>query len=310
MNTKALIFIAVLATSSLLQAEPLDQREVGADAQWLLHIDLDALRQGRSSNFLVNQWIQTKPVQRHLARIREAVGLDVSKELHGITLYGEKLLPERGVLVVRASVDQSRLTAFLDQQPDFAEQKVNGREILSWTERRAGEKHTVFGAMWGDKGMVFSRNIDDLSAALAVFDGEVTNLAESESPLKGPSPDGAVLVVRACGLSEAKLPLKSPILRLSEMLALAAGEDEGGTAFVEIRLTAASEEYVSEFHDVAVGLVALARLMRNDDEDVLKLLDAVTIRTEGRTVSARWSGQLIDVIKAVGNERLRKHNTN
>ena len=310
MSIRTLIFMAVLASSPVLQAKPLDERQVAADARWLLHVDLDALRESGASAFLVTQWLQARPIQNHLDGIREAIGLDVTKDLHGITLYGEKLVPDRGAVVARASLDPSRVMAFLARQSDYEKQEIGGHEVLSWVERRGGEKHTVFGAMLGPEGMVFSRDVDDLAAALAVLDGKAASLADSESPLKGPAPVGAVVLVRACGLSEAQLPLKSPILRLSEILSLAAGEEVDGAAFVEVRLTAASEKHVAEFHDVAVGLVALARLMRDNDEDVLRLLDAVAIRTEDRTVVARWSGQWIDVIKAVGNEHFRKHTMN
>lgn len=308
MNTRPLIFFAILVSSAVLRAEPLDQRKIAADAKWLVHVDLDAIRDSQSAKHLVGAWLQTEPARSHLVGVREAIGLDMVNDLRDITIYGHELVPDRGVLAVHAPIDRSRLMAFLARQPNYAQQKDDGREVLTWTERRGGQKHTVFATMQGEEGMVFSRNAADLAAAVAVLDGKAASLAEGESPLKGTAPNGSVLLVRASGLSEAKLALKSPILRLSETLSLTAGE-EGGTAFVEARLTAASAEHVPQFHDVATGLVALARLMRDNDDDVLKLLDAITISTDDRTISARWSGQLVDVIKAVGNGRFRNQTT-
>jgi hypothetical protein len=308
MNIKSLMLLAILVWPVVLRAEPLDQRKIAADSKWLVHVDLDAIRDSQSAKHLVGAWLQTEPVRSHLVGVREAIGLDLVNDLRDVTIYGHEFVPDRGVLVVHAPIDRSRLMAFLARQPNYAQRKDDGREVLTWTERRGGQKHTVFASMRGKDGMVFSRNAADLAAATALLDGESASLAEAESPLKGTVPNGSVLLVRASGLSEAKLALKSPILRLSETVSLTAGED-GGTAFVDARLTAASAEHVPQFHDVATGLVALARLMRDDDDDVLKLLDAITIRTDDRTISARWSGQLIDVIKAVGNGRFRKQTT-
>ena len=304
MNTKPLVFLAILATCAVLQAGPLEQRHIAADAKWLVHLDLDAIRTSQSAKFLVGAWLQTEPARSHLAGIRTAIGLDLVNDLHSITLYGDELVPDRGVLAVRASLNRPRVMAFLARQPDFARKKHDGYELLSWTERRGGQKHTVFGAMHGEEAIAFSRDAGDLAAALAVLDGKAAHLADSNSLLRGQAPEGAVLLVRASGLSEAKVALQSPILRLSETIDLTAGE-EAGAAFVEVRLTAESAEHVPHFRDVATGLVALARLMRANDDDVLKLLDAVTISTNDRTVSARWSGQLADIFKAAANERFR-----
>ncbi len=304
MITKLLLFLAVLASSTVLRAGPLEQRQIAADAKWLVHLDIDAVRSSQSAKVLVGAWLQTEPVRSHLAGIRKAIGLDLVNDLHSITLYGHELVPDRGVLVVRASLNKPRVMAFLARQPNFAQKKHDGYEVLSWTERRGGQKHTVFGTMHGEDRIVFSRDVGDLAAALAVLDGNAAHLVDSDSPLQGQTPDGTVLLVRASGLSEAKVALKSPILRLSETIDLTAGE-EAGTAFVELRLTAESAEHVPHFRDVATGLVALARLMRANNDDVLKLLDAVTISTSDRTVSARWSGQLADIFKAAANERFR-----
>ncbi len=308
MNIKLLTFVGILAFGAALRAEPLDRRQIAADAKWLMHVDLDALRDGPSAKVLVAAWLQTEPARSYRAGIREALGLDVARDLRSATLYGQELVPDRGVLMVRAAWDKPRLMAFLARQPDYAEEHRDGREVLTWTDRRDGQRQTVFAAIHGKESVLFSRNGGDLAAALAVLDGKAGSLAEAESSLARPPPDGTVLLARASGLSEAKLALKSPILLLSENFSLTAGE-AANEAFVEVQLTAASAEHVSHFRDVATGLVALARLMRANDPDVLKLLDAVTISTDDRSVLARWSGQLADVLTAAGNEKLH-HPTN
>ncbi len=304
MNTKSLVFLCVSAFGAVAMAEPLDQRQVAADAQWLVHVDLDTLRESPSARGLVAVWLQTEPARGQLVRVREAIGLDVVRDLYSVTVYGKQLVPDRGVLIVRAAWDQPRLMAFLARQTAYAEKQQDGRSVLTWTERRAGRQHTVYAAFHGEEHLLFSRDEGDLAAALNVLEGRAESLAESESVLARAAPEGTVLLVRASGLSDAKLALKSPILRLSETLSLNAGETTEG-AFVEIELTAGSAEHVPHFRDVAEGLVALARLMRANDDDVLKLLDAITIRTDDRTVSARWTGPLVDVLKAAGNEKLR-----
>ncbi len=296
-KTKLLVFLGVLVVGAVLRAEPLDERRIGADAKWLVHADFDALRSRHSAHLLVTAWLRVEPARSHLAGLREAIGLDAARDLRSVTLYGQQLVPDRGVLIVRAPWDHARLRAFLARQPHFAEKEIDGRNVFTWSERRDGHRHTVWAAREEQETILVSRDRGDLLGALAVLDGRAGSLAESESPLAGLAPDGTVLLVRATGLAEAELGLKSPILRLSDTWALTAGETPEGV-FVEAQLTAASADDVPHFRDVATGLVALARLMRADDRDVLKLLDAVTISTHDRTVTVRWTGQLADVLKA------------
>ena len=301
MKTKLFVFFGVLMVGAVLRAEPLDERHIGADAKWLVHVDFDALRSGHSAHLVVTAWLRAEPARSHLAGLREAIGLDAARDLRSVTLYGQQLVPDRGVLIVRAPWDHPRLRAFLARQPDFAEKDIDGRNLFTWTERREGRRHTVWAASAGQETILVSRERGDLLGARAVLEGRAGSLAESESPLAGPAPEGTVLLVRATGLAEAELGLKSPILRLSETLSLTAGETSEGV-FVEAQLTAASADDVPHFRDVAAGLVALARLMRADDRDVVKLLDAVTISTDDRTITVRWAGQLADVLKAADNQ--------
>ncbi len=300
MKTQLLVFLAILAVGTGLRAGPLDEQIVAAEAQWLVHVDLDSLREAPQSRGLVAIWMQAEPARSHLAAVREALGLDPVGDLRSMTLYGKELVPDRGVLIVRAAWDKPRLAAFLARQPDYAEKKQDGRSVFTWTERRGGQRQTVFAAFHGEEYALISSDAADLTAALEVLDGRAGGLAGSGSALAGSAPEGTILLVRAGGLSEAKLALKSPILLLSETLSLTAGETADG-AFAEVRLTAASADHVPHFRDVAAGLVALARLMRAGDDDVLKLLDAVTISTDDRTISARWTGPLIDVIQALNH---------
>ncbi len=308
MNTKSLAFLAVIAYGASLWAEPLDERHIAADAKWLVHADLDALRSTPSAERLATTWLHSQPARLHLAGLRAAVGFDVKRDLRDATLYGREIAPDRGVLIVRASLDRPRVTAFMARQPGYAKTGHGSREIHTWTDRRGGRSGPIFAAFHEPDMLLISRDADDLAGALAVLDGQVPSLADGESALRGPVPSGAVLLVRAGELSRANLALKSPILRLSDTLNLALGETSDG-AFVEMHLNATSEKHVSHFYEIATGLIALARLMRADDNDFLQLLDSVTLSTEGRTVSARWSGQLADVLRVIGREQERKQAT-
>ena len=60
-------------------------------------------------------------------------------------------------------------------------------------------------------------------------------------PLAAETPKGAILVARAEGLGDAKLPCRSPLVKQSDMLSLVAGEYEE-TSFLSSRLVTKTPE--------------------------------------------------------------------
>jgi hypothetical protein len=306
MNTKCWLCVLIVSLSSAVRAETLDERKIGANATWVVHVDIDRLRACESFRLYAMPWLESESVHQRVQRVREMVGLDPTQDLHSVTFYGDELVRGAGAMIVRLSVGQIRLRQFLADQPDYAAEDRDGHELLSWSHRRKGGTQRVFAAFYGSETLVFSMDVGELLATLQVLEGEKPNLSQSESSLRGSWHDAAVLTIRARDLSKAKLPLKSPILRGSELVAVTVGEDEG-TAFIETQLIVMSEQQVADFRDVAIGLISLARLRNSDNEQLLAQLENVELATSDRTLTARWSGKVTDVIELLGKARIRKH---
>ena len=68
-----LAMAAVLGFAGVLRAEPLDLKQVGADAKWAVHVDFDA---ARASTVLQNAMQlpamkSIRTIEEHLAKFRE-----------------------------------------------------------------------------------------------------------------------------------------------------------------------------------------------------------------------------------------------
>jgi len=304
MRMSAAAVALVLVGCGMLAAEPLDETLLGADAKWIAHVDFDALRASATVQTLAKPWLESKGVRRALAKIRDGIGLDLVEDLHGITSCGPRPKEGRGAALIAADIDRKRLEAFLAMQPDYATTRYEDYKVHSWTHHDQRGDATMHGCFPKTGLLVCGPNLGDLKAALDVLGGRRPNLAAGDSSLRGSAPAGTVLDLRAAGLAKAELPLKSPIIRLSELLRIALGE-HNGTAFVEAKLVACSEENVRNIRDVVVGAVAFARLYYNDNEDALKILDAIHVTVEGPVVMLSWRGQAADVALGIGRQIIK-----
>ena len=234
------ILLAALAMATGLVsaacAGSLDGKTVPADAKWLVHIDVDAFKQGEVSRTIDSLWRQVPLAVQRLKILSKTIGMDPTEDLHGITIYGGDYAQPEAVVIVRAEVQQQRLMEFLKTRPDFRTvplpAKGSGsqaqRELVHWTEKKGKQDEHTVTACWHRPGVfVFGRNPDEVKKALEVLDGTSPGLADNQAMLAAETPPSTVVEVRAAGLADVQLPFKSPLVRKSRFLLVALGEREG-----------------------------------------------------------------------------------
>ena len=309
MRARLLAAAIVLATAPSLGAGTFDPRQVAADAQWVVHVDVDLLRASQAAERFIGPWLASERVQRELAKLRQAIGTDPTRDLHAVTFCGDRLRPNRGAMIVHADVQPGPLVAFLATQPDYRTGNHRTHTIYTWTGRRRGHEHTVNACLFDSSLVVSARERGDLEKALDVLDGKAANLAGSGSPLLAEAPAAAVVQIRAHRLAEASLPFKSPLVHQTELLNIDLGEDHG-EAFFHGRVVARSEQSAADIRRVVEGLIAMFRLVHDSDKDAKTVLAAVELNVEQRTVEVRWRGQVEDLIRIIRTQWVNKHGGN
>ena len=81
----------VLGLAAAANAAPLDPKQVPAEAKWLMHVDVDAMRQATVVQKAWKKGLEMhKEAQQHLDKLKTAIGMDICKDLHGVTAYGRR----------------------------------------------------------------------------------------------------------------------------------------------------------------------------------------------------------------------------
>jgi hypothetical protein len=285
--------VSIVSASILLAcelpafADPPNFAQSPANAVWIVHADFDALRNSKVYQKIVAgapHWKllpRWKTVAEHLAKVNGQLGMDLAKDLHGMTLFGPRLSEHKAMLVMRADWDLQTFRHKLALAKDHSISTVGKYEVQHFTRTEGGKARSVSGACWKPGTFVFCRTSEEVLSGLELLDGRQPALA-SGSPLAADVPSGTILMARMIEVGDSQ-PVESPLLKQTEQIDVACGENSGD-CFIRGKLLAKTTEAAQQGKKVADGFLALARLQAASDGEALKLLDRLQIGLDGRTL--------------------------
>jgi hypothetical protein len=215
--------VLVVACAAAAWAGPVQLEEVPADAKWLAHVDVDAMRSSAVIEKFFEECVEGQKPGKLLDKMAEQCGMDPRKELHGVTLYGTKIAKGQCVVIVRAEMDKDRLLEKAENCPDHRREKYRDHEIHIWTHKQGGRHLNPAGAFHKAGVLVLGSGPELLRSALDVFDGRAANLQGGDSPLATEIPNGTMFLARATGIRQSEAGEKSAICSQLDRLDYAEG---------------------------------------------------------------------------------------
>ena len=276
----------VLGWGALAQAAPLELKQVCAGAKWVMHLDVDAIRASSVVQKGYDKCMEMhKEAAQHLDTVRDMIGMDLRTDLHGITCYGPQVGKRKGVLIVLADMNQQLLVDKAKLGPDHMVTKYEAYELHSWTHKKGEKQHHATGAFFTPKVLVFGGSVEEVKAALDVLSGKSPCLAGKSSALDGDIAPGTTFLHRAIDVGATT---KCPVLKQAQSYRTCMGESNG-QSFFRARFIMNTTESAEQVKAILDGFKALAALKAGSDAEDAKLVDALKITREDKTVVIQWS---------------------
>jgi len=299
--TAALCAIALASTS--LMAGGIQEKQVSAAAQWVVHVDVEGFVASGLGQYLVQKG-KDHDLNAKIAKFKEKFGFDPLTDLKGITLYGENFDQAGGVAIVQAKVDQKAMLKLLAENKGHKELKYGDRVVHQWTQAAmpyspAGDR---FGTFYSDDVTAIAQSEEVLHHAIDVLDGKADNLTKAKISLLPKMPKGTLFVASAVdiALPKAHKPHGAMLQKISSG-SIVAGEDDE-TLFYKSDVTAETAKDAKNIQRLIDGFVAMAGLFseRNADAavpapDPSPLIEGIKVTSEGQAVHVEWSAALEDV---------------
>ncbi|HLX72288.1 MAG TPA: hypothetical protein VKV04_21935, partial [Verrucomicrobiae bacterium] len=220
--------LAAFSFGATAFAAPLQRADVPANPAWVVHVDVDAIRPTAVGQFLLGE--MAKPESKaKISVLQSLIGVDLTTQLHGLTLYNTGTDTKDGVLIVYADFDPEKLSNLAQVAKDPRSAKHHGITIRSWVDEKKseeGKEKRTYGAIKGNR-VVLGQQESTVAAALDVLDGGSSLAGSKNFPQLGAADSPKCIQAAAHHLD---LPGNDPhaaMLKLAQGMRLDIGEADG-----------------------------------------------------------------------------------
>lgn len=303
--------MGVVGSAAPTLAGPLNKAWVGADAKWVVHVDVEAAMGSTVGKCFVEhrKELDLQP----LDQFNRFTGLDALKDIKGVTVYGQSPMADAGVVVVvgTANIEES-VKRLATQDKTVQKLEADGRTVYQWHEHGEDRFGCLRTTGESDRMLIVSNSRAELDSAIAVVEGTAEAAAKvTEGSFAANPRAGSVVFLAVRGL-DAEMP-GPKVLRTARELNADIGEDAEGL-YGDMRLKAATSIDAKNTADFLQGLVAMARMAVRSDPQAKQLatmMDSVSFeaKQEDLTATIRVKHErlkaLVDEVRAERLERMK-----
>jgi hypothetical protein len=265
---------------------------VSADAQWVLHADLETLRNTAMGRELID--LATKAQAQHSSG---PVQLDAAKlitTIGSITAYGSKFSKNAqemdGTLVFEGTADLRKIAeGYIAQATVSSPDKIQQLIDFPIEAYAVGGKDAIVVAFPAEPIVLVSRSKEQILKARDVYAGKAASLKGSKSSIAQLLQAQRSPYLRAASVipSAEVFPEGAPqarLLQMTEAAALSLGETDTDT-YAHLELVAASDANADKLLKIVQGLAAMASLAETRDQQLAVFLQSIAVKRADRNVT-------------------------
>jgi hypothetical protein len=303
------LLVAFVSLAPTAPADPLHREWISADADWVVHVDVEAGLNCELASLLDEAWESAD-----FQEIQEKLGLDPRRDIASVSVYGSAADPERPVILILGDARLEQALDRLASENEVVRSIVDedGFSLDRWSDGEGDEAVYTYLAQRADsekRVLVASPDRATAAAGVAVLRGDDTSLTDDGGNFAaggGPSAGAFVFVAVREGFSRLKdIDPSSRVAQLVESAVVEAGEFQG-EAFLRITVGASTETDAHQISTILQGASALLTLAAQSEEEarpLLPLVQGLTVSAEDSLVTVRFRYPSSKLIKLAQEAR-------
>jgi hypothetical protein len=270
--------------------------DVGAEAKWVAHIDLDAVRESEVGKMMMQgeEWAE---FETKMAALKDVIGVDLSKDLSTATLYGLDYSEKKNVAIVRGAMDIAKIKTLISLMQDYQENEAGNGLVYTWVDEKKGKP--VACAFHGDDSVIFAEDIEVVANALAVLDRRAPALG-TKTTLRLPEASSGAFMSFGAVEHDGKLGRQKAGAMAGQVdwVSLGVGEKLGKVS-LKLAVGAKTSESAMQVEQVLQGFRALAMMSEDLDPQTRKVLTGATVSRSDKEVRISISGDVEMITKMI-----------
>lgn len=279
------ITLAVGAVGLSAYAGGLKHRLIPKSSGWYAHVDVEALTESTLGNCLIAAAKAAGDAESDLAEIKQELGIDPFEDVHSVTIYGVgdggpgDIDGDNAVALVVMSPASDKLIEKLAEQDGYQRIEERGLALHSFSDGDEQWFINIQKASNNRRVLIASMNKDAVVDGVAVAKGDKPGKEDRDGA------EGALVLFSTSsleGLGEGNPA--SQVLGRAKQLRLAISEQEG-VVHAQAGIQLDSEEYTKTVVDMINGMLAMARMAVDPDDEeaaaMLELASGIELKADG-----------------------------
>jgi hypothetical protein len=290
----ALIIVSCLTTGILCISAPIDKSHVPADSRWVIHADLERLRESEIWNLAITEFSEKH--QKKIDAITEAIGSNPTTDFAGVTVYGLDEEQENAVALIYARYNKDKLISILEKNEKYDQGSYRDYTLYHWIDDKTDNIKTGIFAL--NNLIVISdsqKQVEDFIDML--LQDKVSLETAPESPLSGLTANAGnpILLLAADELSTISRGRNNRAIAQNSRQVILGLDEEGENLYLKIDLEANSQTAAGQIEEVIAGIKSFINLQHSQNPDVLSLLEKTQVQLEGNLVKIRFDYPSADI---------------
>jgi hypothetical protein len=294
--------VAVMGVASLVRGVAFDAKRVPAEAKWLLHVDMDALKASKIWQMLAPKLDANPGFNEAVQNVGMLTGFRFPQDLHDVTLFGQSFTEEAVVVLIHAEVDQAKVLTTLAMAEGYRSVKYGQHEVHAWQDK--GKQ--LYGAFASAKVVAIGRSQENMEKAIDLVNGKGESI-QAEGGLAAGAKASVIVYVAGEGLAQLRQAqgAKTPLLNDAEMAWVSLGEQEDSVVLrgaVGAKTPQTAEQMRASVEGIK-AMVSLAAANENADPKAKAAATAMqnlTAKVREKTLNVEWRVP-IDLIRSLIN---------
>jgi hypothetical protein len=280
---KALLILFATGLSLLpVAAKPLDLSKISKDANWLMHMDFDAMRNSDIGVFMRDTMEKIPEAIDRMDQIKDKYGVDVDGFSY-LTMSGSGER-HKGIAIMKGGIDTDKLVDFAKSKDSIEVSRIGKQEVYSSSKGR----HPMAFAPLKKGVIVGGPDSDYVSEGIMLTKGKSPSYEGHpilQTITESIDEPGFILFADVKGAAKNNELDKRAMLMLEKVKAggMAIGE-VGGLIRVIAVVETTSEETCKQVEAMIRGGMALVDMRKAQDKRLERFLQGHSVKREGKLI--------------------------